>query len=76
MICYMFAYKHFYLIQIISLHSQGQVDVISEHAVSKQLTNGPDANTDEQKKAPCASTETTPNGESDVVNPTVVNGLS
>ncbi|XP_017333931.1 fragile X mental retardation syndrome-related protein 1 isoform X2 [Ictalurus punctatus] len=54
----------------------GQVDVISEHAVSKQLTNGPDANTDEQKKAPCASTETTPNGESDVVNPTVVNGLS
>ncbi|KAF4083097.1 hypothetical protein AMELA_G00136140 [Ameiurus melas] len=54
----------------------GQVDIISEHAVSTQLSNGPDASTDEQKKAPCASTETTPSGESDVAKPTVVNGLS
>ncbi|MCI4383371.1 hypothetical protein PGIGA_G00025660 [Pangasianodon gigas] len=54
----------------------GQVDVISEHGVSQQLTNGPDANTDEQKKAPGASTETGPSGKTDVVKPTVVNGLS
>ncbi|KAB5559043.1 hypothetical protein PHYPO_G00024310 [Pangasianodon hypophthalmus] len=54
----------------------GQVDVISEHGVSQQLTNGPDANTDEQKKAPGASTETAPSGKTDVVKPTVVNGLS
>ncbi|KAK3533383.1 hypothetical protein QTP70_019328, partial [Hemibagrus guttatus] len=54
----------------------GQVDVISEHDVSKQLANGPDANTDEQKKAPHASTETTPDKKTDVAKPTVVNGLS
>ncbi|MCJ8737594.1 hypothetical protein PDJAM_G00025830 [Pangasius djambal] len=54
----------------------GQVDVISEHGVSQQLTNGPDANTDEQNKAPGASTETAPSAKTDVVKPTVVNGLS
>ncbi|XP_027014376.2 fragile X mental retardation syndrome-related protein 1 isoform X2 [Tachysurus fulvidraco] len=48
-----------------------QVDVISEHRVSKQLANGPDANTEEQKKAPQkASKETIP------AKPSVVNGLS
>ncbi|KAG7327434.1 hypothetical protein KOW79_009040 [Hemibagrus wyckioides] len=54
----------------------GQVDVISEHGVSEQLANGPEADTDEQKKAPHASTETTPGKKTDVAKPTVVNGLS
>ncbi|KAM9461876.1 RNA-binding protein FXR1 isoform 2-T2 [Clarias gariepinus] len=54
----------------------GQVDVISEHGISKQLTNGPDTNIDDQEMAPRASTETAPGGKTDVAKPTVVNGLS
>lgn len=47
------------------------MDIISEHGVSKQLANGPEA--DEQKMAPGASTETTP---TEGGKPALVNGLS
>ncbi|KAI5101182.1 fragile X mental retardation syndrome-related protein 1 isoform 1 [Silurus meridionalis] len=53
----------------------GQVEVISEHSDSKQLTNGPSADADEPKKTPRASTETSPDGKPDVAKPNAVNGL-
>lgn len=58
------------------LHSQGEAVMVSEHDVSKQLANGPKVNTEEQKKAPGASMETTPDSKTDVAKPAVVNGVS